>query len=61
MVQGNGKRIVQLVPPGVEPTGKLIQIDGITVIEFRDGLMSAERLYWDEASALRQLGKLLSR
>ena len=47
--------------PGEEPTGKIIEIDGITVIEFRDGLMSAERLYWDEASALRQIGKLQSR
>jgi carboxymethylenebutenolidase len=47
--------------PGEEPTGKIIEIDGITVIEFRGGLMSAERLYWDEASALRQIGKLPSR
>ena len=47
--------------PGVEPTGKIIEIDGITVIEFRDGLMSAERLYWDEATALRQIGKLHDR
>ena len=47
--------------PGEEPTGKIIEIDGITVIEFRGGLMSAERLYWDEASALRQIGKLQNR
>jgi carboxymethylenebutenolidase len=47
--------------PGVEPTGKIIEIDGITVIEFRDGLMCAERLYWDEATALRQIGHLYSK
>ncbi len=44
--------------PGEPPSGKIIEIDAIFVIEFRDGLMSAERLYWDVASALRQIGKL---
>lgn len=44
--------------PGVEPTGKPIEIQSITVIEFRDGKMAAERLYWDTATALRQIGRL---
>jgi carboxymethylenebutenolidase len=44
--------------PGIPPTGKAIEIQGITVIEFRDGKMAAERLYWDVATALRQVGRL---
>jgi carboxymethylenebutenolidase len=43
--------------PGIEPTGCAIEIQGITVIEFRRGLMAAERLYWDVATALRQIGR----
>jgi carboxymethylenebutenolidase len=44
--------------PGLEPTGKRIEVQCITVIEFRDGKMAAERLYWDNATALRQIGRL---
>jgi carboxymethylenebutenolidase len=44
--------------PGVPPTGKFIEIDMVIFIDFRDGLMSAERIYWDQASALRQVGLL---
>jgi carboxymethylenebutenolidase len=28
------------------------------VVEFRDGKMAAERIYWDQASVLRQVGLL---
>jgi carboxymethylenebutenolidase len=44
--------------PGIAPTGKLIETQAVTIIEFRDGKMSAERLYWDTAIALRQIGRL---
>ena len=44
--------------PGVPPTGKLIEVDNVVFVEFRDGLMSAERIYWDQASVLRQIGML---
>ena len=44
--------------PGIPPTGKLIEIDIVVFIEFRDGLMSSERIYWDQASVLRQIGML---
>jgi carboxymethylenebutenolidase len=43
--------------PGVPPTGKLIEIDFVIFIDFRDGLMAAERIYWDQASVLRQIGQ----
>ena len=44
--------------PGLEPTGKPIEVQSIVVVEFRDGRMAAERLYWDTATALRQIGRL---
>jgi carboxymethylenebutenolidase len=44
--------------PGVPPTGKKIEIDLVIVVEFRDGKMAAERIYWDQASVLRQVGRL---
>jgi len=43
--------------PGIPPTGKLIQIDIVVFIDFRNGLMSSERIYWDQASVLRQIGR----
>jgi carboxymethylenebutenolidase len=44
--------------PGVPPTGKPIEIEFVIVVEFRDGKMAAERIYWDQASVLRQIGML---
>jgi carboxymethylenebutenolidase len=42
--------------PGIPPTGKLIEIDIVVFIDFRDGLMAAERIYWDQVLVLRQIG-----
>jgi carboxymethylenebutenolidase len=44
--------------PGVSPTNKWIDVELVIVIEFRDGKMAAERIYWDQAAVLRQIGKL---
>src|SRR5437868_13615038 len=44
--------------PGVEPTGRRVEIAMLVVVEFRDGKISAERIYWDQASVLVQLGLL---
>ena len=43
--------------PGLPPTGKTITVELVIIIEFREGKMSAERIYWDQAAVLRQLGK----
>jgi carboxymethylenebutenolidase len=47
--------------PGVPPTGKTIEFDLVIIVEFRDGKMAAERIYWDQATVLRQIGRLESR
>jgi carboxymethylenebutenolidase len=44
--------------PGVPPTNKPIEMDLVIIIEFRDGKMAAERIYWDQAAVLRQIGRL---
>ncbi len=41
--------------PGVSATGKLIELDIVIFVDFRDGLMAAERIYWDQATVLRQI------
>jgi len=44
--------------PGIPPTNKTIEVELVIVIEFRDGKMATERIYWDQAAVLRQIGKL---
>jgi carboxymethylenebutenolidase len=47
--------------PGVPPTGKHVELAVIVVVEFEDGKISGERIYWDQASMLAQVGLLDSR
>jgi carboxymethylenebutenolidase len=42
--------------PGVPPTGKRVEIAVIAVIQFKDGKVAGERIYWDQASVLAQIG-----
>jgi hypothetical protein len=44
--------------PGVPPTGRRMEIPTVVIITFEDGKMKSERLYWDQASVLVQLGLL---
>jgi carboxymethylenebutenolidase len=44
--------------PGVPPTNKPVEVALVTIIQFQDGKMAAERIYWDQASVLVQLGLL---
>jgi len=42
--------------PGIPPTGKRVQIAVVAVIEFQDGKIASEHIYWDQASLLAQIG-----
>jgi carboxymethylenebutenolidase len=42
--------------PGVPPTGKRVEIAIVVVVEFQDEKISGERIYWDQASVLAQVG-----
>jgi carboxymethylenebutenolidase len=44
--------------PGLEPTGKLIEVAVVGVVQFRGDKISHEHLYWDQASVLVQVGLL---
>lgn len=42
--------------PGLAPTGKTLEIPTVVIVNFRGDLMASERLYWDQATVLSQLG-----
>jgi carboxymethylenebutenolidase len=44
--------------PGVPPTNKPVEVATVTIVEFKDGKMALERIYFDQASILVQLGLL---
>jgi carboxymethylenebutenolidase len=46
--------------PGVSPTQKKIDIDVVVVVQFRGDKVACERIYWDHAAVLRQVGLLKS-
>jgi len=47
--------------PGVEPTHKTVDIDLVVVVQFRGDKLACERIYWDQATVLRQVGLLATR
>jgi carboxymethylenebutenolidase len=42
--------------PGVPPTGKRVEIPVVAIVRFREGKLAHEHIYWDQASALVQIG-----
>ena len=44
--------------PGVPPTGRYVELPHVVVVDFQDGKVAAERIYWDQASLLAQVGLL---
>jgi len=42
--------------PGVAPTNRRVEFPLVVIVGFRDGKISYERLYWDHASVLSQVG-----
>jgi carboxymethylenebutenolidase len=44
--------------PGVEPTGKRVEVPVVLVVHIRDGKVASEHIYWDQASVLVQVGLL---
>lgn len=44
--------------PGVAPTGKPVEMAVAVVVGFKDGRISHEHIYWDQASVLVQVGLL---
>ena len=44
--------------PGVPPTGRRLEVAMVVVVSFEGGKIRSEHIYWDQASALVQLGLL---
>jgi len=44
--------------PGISPTGRRVECPLVVIVHFRDGKLSNEHIYWDQASVLVQLGLL---
>ncbi|MGD9765130.1 MAG: nuclear transport factor 2 family protein [Candidatus Binatia bacterium] len=44
--------------PGVPPTGRQVEVPFVVVVQLRGDKIACERIYWDQASVLVQLGLL---
>ena len=44
--------------PGIPPTGKPVEVPLVVIVQFRDGQLAHEHIYWDQASVLVQVGLL---
>lgn len=44
--------------PGLSPTGRRVEVPLVAIVQFREGKLAHEHIYWDQASVLVQLGLL---
>jgi carboxymethylenebutenolidase len=44
--------------PGVPPTGRKVEVPVVAIVQFHDGKLAHEHIYWDQASVLVQIGLL---
>ena len=44
--------------PGVRPTNRKVEIPMVAVVQFEGDKIACERIYWDQASVLVQIGLL---
>src|SRR5215472_6968471 len=44
--------------PGVTPTNRYVEVALVAIVQFRDGRLAHEHIYWDQASVLKQIGLL---
>lgn len=42
--------------PGIPPTNRRVEVPLVAIVGFRDGKLVHERIYWDQASVLKQIG-----
>ena len=50
-----GTHLRAIDPPGFAPTGQRVEIEGVSVLRFRDQLVVEVRLFFDATDAARQL------
>ena len=44
--------------PGIPPTHRRVEVPLVAIVGFRNGKLAHERIYWDQASVLKQIGLL---
>lgn len=44
--------------PGIPPTGREVSVPTVAIVQFQNGKLAHEHIYWDQASVLVQIGKL---
>ena len=44
--------------PGIAPTQRRVEVPLVAIVGFREGKVAFERVYWDQASVLKQVGLL---
>jgi carboxymethylenebutenolidase len=44
--------------PGIAPTGRKVEIPLVAIVQFQDGKLVHEHIYWDQAYVLVQIGHL---
>lgn len=49
---------IEWMLPRVQPTGKRVSVGFVVVVGVKDGKVSHEHIYWDQASVLVQIGLL---
>ena len=52
------KKLMSWFLPGVPPTNRAVDIPLVVVVQFRGDKLACERIYWDQATVLRQVGLL---
>jgi carboxymethylenebutenolidase len=50
--------VMDAILPGVAPTGRRVELPHVAVVGFENGKVAFERIYWDQASLLVQVGLL---
>jgi carboxymethylenebutenolidase len=51
-------RVLDIMLPGIAPTGRRIEVPVCVVAAFEEGKLSHEHIYWDQATVLVQAGLL---
>ena len=51
-------RVMDFIFPGIAPTFRPVSLPTVAIVGLKDGRVDYEHIYWDQASALRQIGKL---
>jgi len=49
---------IKSMVPGIEPTGRYVELPHVVVMKFRGNKIVHEHIYWDQASLLTQIGVL---